>query len=263
MKVGEVLRLENYVAIVTGAGQGIGKGIAQEFARQGAAVVIAELNVGNGKAVEASINNEGGKAHFIKTDVADENNVNNMVKEVIDRFGKIDTLVNNAGVTLFKPLQDVSTEDWDTVINIDLKGTFLCCKYVSKYMMQKSKGSIINISSNHAFSTLPDTEVYAAAKAGINGMSRSMSLSLGKYGIRVNTICPGFTDTPHYRKWLSAHENPEEAERKVLSLHATPRISTPYDIARSAVYLASDEAEMVTGSDLLIDGGVTSSLYNA
>ncbi|MEK4759230.1 glucose 1-dehydrogenase [Viridibacillus sp. FSL E2-0187] len=257
------MKLEDYVVIVTGAGQGMGQGIAQEFAKEGATVVIAELNVANGKAVEAAINNAGGKAHFIKTDVADEGNIENMVNEVIGRYGKIDTLVNNAGVTLFKPLQDITTEDWDTVINIDLKGTFLCCKYVSKYMMQKNRGSIINISSNHSISTLPDTEVYAAAKAGVNGMSRSMSLSLGKYGIRVNTICPGFTDTPHHQKWLSNHEDPIEVNEYVLSLHATPRISTPYDIGRLAVYLASDEAEMVTGSDLVIDGGVTSRLYNS
>ncbi|MFF3101566.1 SDR family NAD(P)-dependent oxidoreductase [Viridibacillus arvi] len=257
------MRLEDYVVIVTGAGQGMGQGIAQEFAKEGATVVIAELNAANGKAVEEAINNAGGNAHFIKTDVADEENIENMVNEVIDRYGKIDTLVNNAGVTLFKPLQDITIEDWDTVINIDLKGTFLCCKYVSKYMMQKNRGSIINISSNHSISTLPDTEVYAAAKAGVNGMSRSMSLSLGKYGIRVNTICPGFTDTPHHQKWLSNHEDPIEVNEYVLSLHATPRISTPYDIGRLAVYLASDEAEMVTGSELVIDGGVTSRLYNS
>lgn len=162
-----------------------------------------------------------------------------------------------------RPLLEATAEDWDNVINIGLRGVFLCSKHVAAHMVKQKKGAIFNISSNHALATLPDTEIYAAAKAGDNGMTRSMALSLGKAGIRVNAICPGFTDTPHYRTWLNKDGNAAEVEREVRFVHAGNRISTPQDIGRLAVFLASDGAEMITGAEILIDGSMSARLYNS
>lgn len=255
--------LDNFVSIITGASRGIGKGIAKEFAKNGANVIIADIDIDEGKRVEKEIKDEGGKSHFIKTDVTSEDDIKNMVDEVIDRYGKIDTLINNAGITVFKPLIETSLEDWNQVINTDLRGVFLCSKYVAKKMIKKEFGSIINISSNHAVATLPDSELYAAAKAGVIGFSKSLALSIGDKGIRVNTICPGFTDTTHYQSWLNEHKEPKMVEQEVIGLHATNRINTPSDVAKLCIYLASDYSTQVTGTDIIIDGGVSSRLYNS
>lgn len=257
------MMLDNYVSVITGASRGIGKGIAEEFSKNGANVIIADIDIEEGKRVEKEINDGGGKSHFIKTDVTSEEDIKEMVDEVIERYGKIDTLINNAGITVFKPMVETSLEDWDQVINTDLRGVFLCSKYVAKRMIESGSGSIINISSNHAIATLPDSELYAAAKAGVVGFSKSLSLSLGDKGIRVNTICPGFTDTTHYRRWLGTHKDPKVVEQEVIGLHATKRINNPSDIAKICIYLASDYSTQITGTDIIIDGGVTSRLYNS
>lgn len=257
------MRLKDKVAIVTGSGKGIGKGIALEFAKEGASVVVATIEEAEGKATEQEIRSLGGTAMFIQTDVSSDASIRHMVDQAAAAFERIDVLVNNAGVTIFKPLLEATVEDWDTLINIDLRGVFLCSKYVAPHMMKAGGGSIINISSNHAVATLPDSEMYAAAKAGVNGMTRSMAISLGKSGIRVNAICPGFTDTPHYQHWLASHEDPAKVEEEVHWLHAGNRICTPQDIGKLALYLASDESEMITGSEILIDGGVSARLYNS
>lgn len=257
------MRFKGKVVIVTGAGRGIGKGIALEFAKEGAAVIVSTLEENEGRETEREIREMGGEAQFIQTDVSTEDSVRKMVEGVIDTHRRIDVLVNNAGITLFKPLLEATLEDWEQVINIDLRGVFLCSKYVAAHMVRQRKGSIINISSNHAVATLPDSEIYAAAKAGVNGMTRSMALSLGKWGIRVNAICPGFTDTPHYRKWLAASGNAAAVEEEVRWLHAGNRICTPEDIGKLALYLASDDAEMITGAEIIIDGGVSARLYHS
>jgi NAD(P)-dependent dehydrogenase (short-subunit alcohol dehydrogenase family) len=258
-----VMRFKEKVVIVTGSGRGIGKGIALAFAKEGAAVIVSTLEEEEGRETVQEIQGMGGMAEFVQTDVSSEDSVRNMVELVTDAHRRIDVLVNNAGITLFKPLLEATLEDWEKVINIDLRGVFLCSKYVAAQMVRQQKGSIINISSNHAVATLPDTEIYAAAKAGVNGMTRSMALSLGKSGIRVNAICPGFTDTPHYRKWLETGGNAAEIEKEVHWLHAGSRISTPEDIGKLAVYLASDDAEMITGAELMIDGGLSARLYHS
>lgn len=257
------MRFKEKVVIVTGSGRGIGKGIALEFAKEGAAVIVSTLEEEEGRKTVKEIREMGGMAELVQTDVSSEDSVRNMVELVTDMHRRIDVLVNNAGITLFKPLLEATLEDWEKVINIDLRGVFLCSKYVAAQMVKQQKGSIINISSNHAVATLPDTEIYAAAKAGVNGMTRSMALSLGKSGIRVNAICPGFTDTPHYRKWLETGGNAAEIEKEVKWLHAGSRISTPEDIGKLALYLASDDAEMITGAELIIDGGLSARLYNS
>jgi len=257
------MRFEEKVVIVTGSGKGIGRGIALEFAAEGATVIIATLGRENGLDTESHIRSHGGKAMFVQTDVGSEDSIRSMVEKVIQAYGQIDVLVNNAGITLFKPLLEATAEDWDTVMNIDLRGVFLCSKYAAAYMVKREKGVIINISSNHALATLPDTEIYAAAKAGVNGMTRSMALSLGKLGVRVNAICPGFTDTPHYRTWLHRDGNAAAVEQEVHDVHAGNRISTPQDIGKLALFLASDDAEMITGAEMLIDGGMSARLYNS
>ena len=257
------MRLKDKVAIVTGSGKGIGKGIALEFAKEGASVVIATIDEAEGKETDQEIRSLGGTSLFVQTDVSSEASIRHMVETAVDAFGQLDVLVNNAGVTIFKPLLEATVEDWDRLMNIDLRGVFLCSKYVAPYMIKGGGGSIINISSNHAVATLPDTEMYAAAKAGVNGMTRSMAISLGKSGISVNAICPGFTDTPHYRQWLASHEDAKAVEEEVHWLHAGKRICTPEDIGKLALYLASDESEMITGSEIMIDGGVTARLYNS
>ncbi|TLS54051.1 glucose 1-dehydrogenase [Paenibacillus antri] len=257
------MRLIGKTAIVTGAGRGIGRGIAIEFAKEGATVIVATLVEEEGRQVVQEIADQGGRAVFVQVDVASEDSVRDMVRQAAEAYGGIDVLVNNAGITLFKPLLEATLEDWDAVMNIDLRGVFLCSKYVAAEMTKRGAGAIVNISSNHAKATLPDTELYAAAKAGVNGLTRSMALSLGKSGIRVNAICPGFTDTPHYRAWLESQGNAREIEQEVAWLHAGSRIASPSDIGKLAIYLASDEAEMVTGAEIVIDGGLSARLYHS
>jgi len=256
--------LKNKVIIVTGAGNGIGKGIAKTFARYGAKIIIATQYDTEGLQVESEILAEGNWAKHIKTDVREEASIKNLISEVSIHLGRIDILINNAGITMFKSILDSSIDDWNKVIDTDLRGVFLCSKYIAQFMISKNlSGSIINISSNHAYRTLPNTEIYAAAKGGVNAMTRSMALSLGKYGIRVNTICPGFTDTHHYQTWLKEKSNSLQINEDVLNLHASHKISTPDDIANLAVFLASDNSKNITGADFLIDGGLTARLYHS
>ena len=255
--------LNEQVAIVTGSGKGIGKGIAKQLGSKGAKVVVATIDSDFGKETAEEIKQSGGEAYFIETDVSKEESIINMVKETVKQYGQINTLVNNAGITVFKSIEEATVEDWDSIINIDLRGTFLCTKYVIPEMKKQGGGSIINISSNHSIATLPDTDMYAAAKGGVNGMTRGMALSLGKYNIRVNAICPGFTITSHLKNWFDSMDNEDEVRKGVLDLHATPRINEPEDIGKLAQYLASDDSEMMTGEHLVIDGGLSARLYNA
>jgi len=252
------------VVVITGAGKGIGRGIAEYFAKKQWVVILATRTDREGLLVQDAINKQGYRSCFIQTDVSDEKSIQNMVDHVLEKYGRIDALVNNAGITRFKPLLECTIDDWNELINIDLRGVFLCSKYVAQAMVTtKIAGSIINISSNHAFRTLPDTEIYAAAKGGVNAMTRSMAISLGQYGIRVNAICPGFTDTPHYQSWLAEKNDAKTIDEEIKALHAVGEITTPKDIAQLAFYLAGDESQKITGSEILIDGGLTARLYNS
>ncbi|HET8842734.1 MAG TPA: SDR family oxidoreductase, partial [Ktedonobacteraceae bacterium] len=158
-----------------------------------------------------------------------------------------------------KPLLEATCDDWDELLNINLRGYFLCSKAVASAMIARGQGSIIHISSNHAFATLPHAEMYAASKGGINAMTRAMALSLGTYGIRVNAICPGFTATEHFASWA---QDKGETRTRVEDMHALKRINQPEDIGQLALYLASPASRTMTGAALLIDAGLTASLYH-
>lgn len=257
--------IEKRIAIVTGSGRGIGRAIAEYFVQNNWFVVIATLINQEGLDLENELNQNTINSTFIQTDVSNESSIKNLVSLVNSNFGRIDALVNNAGITKFKSILETTVEDWEEIVNIDLRGVFLTSKYVAEIMIGVGEGgSIINISSNHAIRTLPNSEVYAAAKGGVNAMSRSMALSLGPYGIRVNTVCPGFTDTPHYRAWLSENgNNSNKVEGEISTIHPIGRIAQPGDIASLVYFLSSDASMMITGSEILIDGGLAAALYHS
>ncbi|ATP40414.1 short-chain dehydrogenase [Solibacillus sp. R5-41] len=255
--------IKDQVVIVTGSGQGIGRGIAWEYAKREAIVIIAELQEQLGLALEQELLSAGYRAKFVQTDVTNVTQIEQLVAQVIEEFGKIDTLVNNAGITIFKSIFDCTIEDWDKMMNTDLRSVFLLSKAVGKEMVKKNNGVIINIASNHVLATLPNTEMYAAAKSGVIGFTKSLALSLGDKGIRVNAISPGFMDTHHHRTWLTQFEQPDVVQAHINGLHATRRIGNPEEVGNMCVFLSSSLAKQVTGANIVMDGGLSTRLYTS
>ncbi len=254
-------RLTGKVAIVTGAGSGIGKAIAERFAAEGAAVVLAERNRQSGAEVEAALRAGRAAARFIETDVSKAAEVRSMVERTVAEFGRLDILVNNAAIQILGRLADTSEEDWDRLHAVNLKGVFLCSKYAIPHMLRTGGGSIVNIASILGFVGDPDLAAYCAAKGGVLALTKAAALAYGPDGIRVNAICPGDVDTPMVREYFEKDPNPEALRREIFSKYALRRIATPDEIAEAGLYLASDAASFVTGTALVIDGGLTSKCY--
>jgi 3-oxoacyl-[acyl-carrier protein] reductase len=243
--------LDGRVAIVTGASRGIGRAIAERFAAEGARVVV-NFVTGSASAQEVvdRIGDRGGQAAAIQADVSNAAEVESLVRQTIDRFGRIDILVNNAGVMFTKGVLDTTEDEWDQTIDINLKGPYLCSKAVAPIMIEQGAGTIINMSSNSGLyhpSAMRFTE-YVVSKAGINGLTKAMALALGPQ-IRINAICPGWIRTD-----MLETVDPEVHQR-ILDETALARWGTPGDIASAAVFLASDEASFVTGELLIVAGG--------
>ena len=254
--------LSGKVALVTGAGQGIGAGVAWEMALAGARVMVADIDVKAGRHTVEALRAAGLEVSFVETDVVDPGSSAHAVQVTQTHYGSLDILVNNAGITTFRDMFEVTHADWDQLMNLDLRGLFFASQAAARVMKAAGGGVIIHISSNHALATLPHSEIYAAAKGGVNAMTRAMALSLGPCGIRVVSLSPGFTDTPHYRRWLE-ERGAAETERAVNALHPTGRIGTPQDIGRLAAFLASDGARTLTGIDITADSGLSARLYTA
>lgn len=251
------MRFQDKVVVITGAAAGIGFGIAKEFGEEGARVVIADIDATNGKAAEQRLIERGIHALYVPTDVSSEESVKRSIDQITGRFAGIDVLVNNAGIELWKGLKDLTADEWDRVLGVDLKGIFLMTKHAYPLMASSEIKSVVNISSNHAVATVPDYDAYAAAKGGVVSLTRSMALTLKNEGIRVNGICPGFIDTPMLDRFLSTLEDPAEYMNHVVSFHPVGRIGTPRDIGRICLFLASADAGFVNGQVIVADGGST------
>lgn len=251
------MKLDGRVAIITGSGSGIGRKGAQVFAAEGARVVIADVSEPTGRETQKLIEESGGKALFIRTDVSNNAGVERMVKLVTERFGRLDILWNNAATTKLcneqdRPVHLLPEAVWDQMLAVTLKGVYLCCKHALPHMMTSRKGVVINTSSTDGLIGQGGYDSYTAAKGGIISMTRSMAVYYAQFNIRINAICPGFIHTPLQDPWL---HNPQ-SRRAIEDLHLT-RIGLPEDIAKFALYLASDDAEYLTGGIYNIDGGFT------
>ncbi|WP_456277686.1 glucose 1-dehydrogenase [Bacillus sp. AK128] len=238
----------NKVVIVTGAANGIGKGIALMYANSGAKVVLADLDESAGNEVVNQITANGGEATFIKTDVRLESDILNLMAKTKDTFQKIDILINNAGKSEFKSPYELTIDEWDDIINTNLRSVFLGSREAAKYMKENTEGgAIVNIASTRAIMSEPSSEAYAATKGGIVSLTHALATSFGENHITVNAISPGWIETGDYSKLRKVdHEQ-----------HPSQRVGVPDDIARACLYLTTKENDFITGINLVIDGGMT------
>ncbi len=255
-------RLKDKVCIVTGAGNGIGKAIAELFAREGGTVICSSRRAANGQPVSDALYAEGLNTVFVKCDISDEQDVKSLFDTAIEKFGRVDVLVNNAGVNFVKPFLDVELEDWDRVINTDLRGTFMCTSRAVKEMVKTGGGSIVNITSVHTLQCLDGAAPYDAAKWGVVGLTKSVAVEMAEKGIRINALSPGLIATQIWNDILEASPNRQECEDYWNSNIPQRRAGTPEEIAKAALFLASDEASYFNGANILCDGGMTSALIS-
>ncbi|WP_312114592.1 SDR family NAD(P)-dependent oxidoreductase [Brevibacillus reuszeri] len=244
------MRYTDNIVIVTGAGHGIGRAVASMYASSGAHVIIAEHNREAGEAVASEINKRetaGGSAAFYPIDVSQPAEIEQLMQTVFDRHGRLDVLINNAGVTKWESPYDLTVDAWDSIMNTNLRSVFLASREGAKIMRQQKRGFIVNLTSTRAHMSEPHTEAYAASKGGILALTHALAVSLGPDGIRVNAISPGWIETGDYSLL-----RPEDHEQ-----HPAGRVGTPDDIARACLFLTQKGNDFITGTELVIDGGMT------
>ncbi|WP_026910807.1 3-oxoacyl-ACP reductase FabG [Patulibacter minatonensis] len=249
-------RFAERVALVTGAAGGIGAAVARRLTSEGATVVLLDRELDAAKAVAAPLVDAGGSAWAVQADVSSRDDVERAISEVIDHHGRIDVLVNNAGITRDDLLFRLSEDDWDAVIDVNLKSVFLCTQAVQRHMVKAKSGAVVSLSSRSALGNRGQSN-YAAAKAGIKGLTATMALELGPFGIRVNAVAPGYIATDMTRA-TARRQGLDPAELEASTAERTPlrRVGQPEDVASVIAFLASDDARHVTGQTLAIDGGL-------
>ena len=248
-------RLAGKVAIITGAGQGIGAAIAEAYARENARVVMAEKNEQTGAAVARKLGNAGADAMFIATDVASIASVDRMVIETLQRFGRIDILVANAGVNVFAEPLKLSDDDWKRCFSVDLDGVWYSIRAVLPQMCAQHNGSVIVMASVHSFQIIPGCFPYPVAKHGLIGMVRALGVQYAAQGVRVNAIAPGYIETERALEHWATFPDPQAERARIADMHPPKRIGNPQEVAMTAVFLGSDEAPFINATSIVIDGG--------
>jgi NAD(P)-dependent dehydrogenase (short-subunit alcohol dehydrogenase family) len=253
------MKLNNRVVVVTGSGSGIGRACAIEFARADAKVVVADINLKGAEETVSQISKEKGTAIAFKTDVSNPGSVKLLVDFTINTFSKIDALINNAAIQVNKTIEDITFEEWNLQMSINVGGIFLCSKYFLPYLRQ-TKGNIVNMSSVNGYFVEPMCAGYCTTKAAIIGLTKAMAIDHGNEGIRVNCICPGYIDAGLAEGYFQSQPDPVKAREEAGKLHALWRIGKPEEVGRVAVFLAGDDASFMTGASVVVDGGFGSGL---
>lgn len=251
------MRFESKVAVVTGASMGIGKAAALAFVREGATAVIVATDRQHAEEVLAMAQSGPGEAHFIQADVSREEEVRATFDEVMTRWNRLDILVNNAGIYVQGDATRTSLRDWERVIAVNLTGPFLCTKYAVPAMTKSGGGVIVNVGSEAGLVGIRNQVAYNVSKGGIIALTRSCAVDLAQHGIRVNSVCPGTTDTPLVQAAVERAEDPVQARRQLELIRPLNRLGSAEEIASAILYLASDEAAYATGSIFSMDGGYT------
>jgi NAD(P)-dependent dehydrogenase (short-subunit alcohol dehydrogenase family) len=250
-------RLAGKIAFVTGGARGIGRAVVEKFAAEGAAVTYGDVDEQAGRHSEAELSACGMLANFCAVDITVETEVERAIAGILDRHGTLDILINNAGVNAYFDATAMTEAEWDRVFAVDLKGAWLCAKYALRPMTRARRGSIVNIASIHSTMTIRGMFPYAAAKAGLVGLTRSLALEYAHAGVRVNAVLPGFTRTRLVEEWLATQPDPAAAERQVLNAIPLGQMATPAEVANLVAFVASDEASAITGASLAADGGLS------
>ncbi len=253
------MKLKDRVVVITGAGSGIGRASALEFAREGARVVVADINVAGAQETVKQVEALGTQARPMQTDVADPDSVQRLVEESLKVFGQVHVLLNDAAIQVNKTVEDTTVEEWNREIAVNLGGIFLCSKFFLPHL-RRTKGCIINMASVNGFFVEPMCAGYCATKGGIIALTKAMAIDHGKEGIRVNCICPGYIDAGLAWGYFEAQPDPAASRAAAGKLHALWRIGRPEEVGRLAVFLASDDASFMTGSAVVVDGGFGSGL---
>ena len=248
-------RLNGKIAVITGAGRGIGEAIARAFVREGARVVIAERDATTGQAVAASLAGEDARAIFAPCDVADPASASAAVADALTQFGRIDILVNNAAVNVFHAPLETNADEWRRCLAVNLDGAWHMAKAALPAMLASGGGSIVNIASTHAFSVIRGCFPYPVAKHGLLGLTRALGVEYAAQGVRVNAIAPGYIETQIAFDYWNTFPDPAAERKRAYDLHPTKRIGRPEEVAMTAVFLASDEAPFINAACIVIDGG--------
>ncbi|MDC0044827.1 SDR family oxidoreductase [Pelagibacteraceae bacterium] len=251
------MRFKNKTVIVTGAGSGIGETTAIKFAQEGANVIIADIDPINGKIVTTKINDANGSALFVETNVANFDSINEMVNKTINEFDLPDILINNAGINVFGEPLKMPDSEWKRAFSVDLDGVWFGCKAVLPHMLKKNKGSIVNVASVHGIQIIPNCFPYPVAKHGVIGLTKALAVDYAAKGIKINSISPGYIDTPIIERFFKTKPDPDAARKEAENHQPIKRMGTTDEIANTIMFMSSDECNYMIGANIVVDGGIT------
>jgi len=257
------MKLKDNVAIVTGAGSGIGQAVAIRFASEGAKVLVLDIDEEGAKSTTDKIKDRNGSAHFLRTDVSNPGDVRNAIEFAKSNLGKVDILVNNAGIPSFHRLIDTPEEEWNNVLGVNLTGGFLFMKHVIPDMIERKHGAILNVSSATGFTGKENRLAYGVSKAGLIFLTKAAALEYGRFNVRVNCICPGTIDTPFTRRAIQESSHQTNLPISLGADHPIGRLGTTQEIAELALFLCSGDCEFLTGAIIPVDGGRTAGVYSS